>query len=118
MTRELIAALVDDVPELKQLFAEHVELNGELLPHVFFGDLTRFVQTELGRGNADLVRRVLGALEGAAHSTEPSVRDLIGASFLENLDLDAQGWREMVRLAGPAMTLALARERRSRQNSK
>jgi len=37
--------LVFAIPELKPLLANHLADNDELLPHVFIGDLTRFVVT-------------------------------------------------------------------------
>lgn len=113
----LVTTLVDAAPELKPLLSEHIQDNDELLPHVFFGDLTRFVQTEVERENFSPVKRILDVLEDAAKSTDPAIRDLLGASFLENLELDARGWQEMLRLAGPAMRIVLAHERQQRQNS-
>jgi len=117
MKSSLIATLVDAAPELKPLLSEHIQNNDDLLPHVFFGDLTRFVQTEVERENFGPVKRILDVLEDAAKSTDPAVRDLLGASFLENIELDSRGWQEMLRLAGPAMKVVLARERQRRQNS-
>jgi len=40
--RSLIERLLASVPDLRGVYDEHISDNDELLPHVFFGDVTRF----------------------------------------------------------------------------
>ena len=36
--------LVQDIPELKPVYDEHIDDNDELLTHVFMADIVRFVE--------------------------------------------------------------------------
>jgi hypothetical protein len=91
--------------------SEHVRDNDEVLPHVFFGDLTRYVHSEVAHGRSDTVRRILVVLEMTVASQDQRTRDLVGASFLENLQSDPTVFSALSALAGPEMKSALAHER-------
>jgi hypothetical protein len=95
-TRAFVKQLSDVIPEASEVVAEHVNYYGELLPHLVFGDLTRWIidayRRSRGGGSgsqeaATMLKRILEVLEWAyaSNSTHASVRDTIGASFLENL---------------------------------
>jgi hypothetical protein len=82
------------IPEFKSIYDEHVKDNRELLNHVLMGDFTRFVisafrstrePTVTVTEQTTLFRRCLGFLEEAMTSEDPSVRNLVRVSFLENL---------------------------------
>lgn len=84
-----------------------------MLPHVFMGELTRYVfqlHNDSSGSNhiqdQDRLRHILDRLEeGFAHG-EDVVKELIGVSFLENLTGEAG--RETLRsLLGPTMSEAL-----------
>lgn len=58
------------------------------LPHVVFGDLTRFIINEYCKGRVQKnspFQRALAFLEQAAQSSDKNVQNLVGCSFLENL---------------------------------
>lgn len=93
-TIAFIDHLVAQVPVLEPAFREHVSDNfGEVLPHVFFGDLTRYAVSEFLRseGTSAGARRVSRELESLLAELEVGldiggdVTELICASFLENL---------------------------------
>jgi Na+-translocating ferredoxin:NAD+ oxidoreductase RnfE subunit len=83
MTNQMfIEKLVRLVPELRRGLEEHLKDNcGELLPHVFMGDVTRWTITH---ANA-MSHRVLNSLEGGLATGSAEVANLILASFVENL---------------------------------
>jgi hypothetical protein len=76
--------LASEFAVVKSLLDAHLDEFGELLPHVFFGDLTRLVLT-------DVASRVgiVTALE-RSFSCDPSIQNLIAVSFIENLESRSQ----------------------------
>jgi hypothetical protein len=88
---DFVQALVHAVRDLQPLYERHMIDNfGELLPHVFLGDLTRFVITEHREALRTRVDRpvlvaVLGALEKGLVEGDADVAEVIVVSFLENL---------------------------------
>jgi hypothetical protein len=90
-TEDFARRLVAEVPELKPVLAEHLEDNfDELLPHVFFGDVSRWAESEVAADPADpAVQRLIDELSTGFTDGAPEVRDLITVSFLENLDDDS-----------------------------
>jgi hypothetical protein len=111
-TKALVARVVAAAPGLRSAYDEHISSNDELLPHVFFGDVTRFVAGAFatgpggGRGGAE---RILQVLEEAATSGDSSVVELISVSFLENLDSRSAAYREIRTAMGPTLRRELAR---------
>lgn len=84
-----VYSLVDSVPDLAPILREHLEdNNGELLPHVFFGDVTRWAVRQDER-DAESIDALLATLEIDYANGDDAVRELIVVSFLENLPLDS-----------------------------
>jgi hypothetical protein len=82
---EITTALRVELPEFAAEIDEHVVDNDEVLPHVLFGDLTRFVLDAHMRGDDDLVRRALAFLDHALREGDDMVQNLVGVSFVENV---------------------------------
>jgi hypothetical protein len=104
--RELVAA----VPRLRGLLNEHVHDQGELLPHVFFGDVARALATtpESRSVPRSELEDALAFMERGLHDGEPSVQELIVASFLENVP--PRELRTDIRpMLGPALRAAYER---------
>ncbi len=118
--RELVDALVRTFPGVKEVYDEHLRENlGELLPHVFFGDLTRFVIEEhrrerLGPSSGPLVDSLLEFLEAGLAGPDPDVQEIIVVSFLENLWQAKGEYGSLVERLGPSMRAALERVERER----
>lgn len=73
-------------PELNTVYDEHVADNDMLLPHVFMGDVTRFVVDQAsGVRNLSVVQRILDYFETELRSGSTESIELIRASFVENL---------------------------------
>ena len=106
--------LVREIPGVEPILEEHMKDFGEMLPHVFMGELTRYVlyihkaSGGVDSNTQDELRQILDRLEeGFAHGND-AVKELIGVSFLENLTGEAG--RETLRsLLGPTMSEALRR---------
>jgi hypothetical protein len=114
-TERFVDDLVAAFPGLRPAFDEHLSDNfGEVLPHVFFGDLTRYVlaryraarsEPESQRSQAQgEVRALLNELEDAYTSRGDEVQELIAVSFLENLPRPGDDGAEIGEWLGPAMT--------------
>jgi len=101
--REFVAA----IPELQTALDEHVRDNHELLPHVFFGDVSRFARDIPRTQDEELARRLAGALERMAAAPDNDVVNVVQVSFIEYFvwgdegDQAAFGW--LSRFFGPAM---------------
>jgi len=103
-TIECVNQLLQQAPELRSVYDEHIHNYDELLPHVFFGDMTRYVvwQVRLGAtGPASPVGRILRALEQCLASGDEPVAELIVVSFIENLVEDGDVVTTLKRLVGP-----------------
>jgi hypothetical protein len=96
VTEGFIDDLVAQVPSLQPLLRQHLEDNfGEVLPHVFLGDLTRHVVQEYrkahdGEANVGVeagtpLENVLKAFEDIFAAGNTEISELIVVSFLENL---------------------------------
>jgi hypothetical protein len=102
-------------PALTALLGEHMQNNfGELLPHDFLGDVTLYLLSLVrapGFDNALVVRRelrtVLDRLEQSYSADDEEVRELIGASFLENLPAKEEEGSEIREMIGSKLSAQL-----------
>ena len=99
-------------PVLTETFAEHLaDQDGEVLPHVFMGDVTRWLLERLrvhGPKDATL-REILGFLEEWFTRRNGRVDELLAVSFLENLPRSPEPGSELRSLLGPALREELRR---------
>jgi hypothetical protein len=85
-SEEVHLVLVDAVPEFRDPLESHLQDNsGEVLPHVLFGDLTRFVLAARREDRQDVVVRALTFLETALAEGDREVKELVAVSFVENI---------------------------------
>lgn len=81
--------VLDEVPEFRPLYDEHVEDNfGEVLPHVLFGDVSRFAVDAYNRGATALAERVIRLMERLARDGDTLTSELVGVSFVGNIGPD------------------------------
>jgi hypothetical protein len=80
-TIEYCEKLAEQVPEMQVVLKEHIDDYDQLLPNVFFGDLTRYVLSD-GPGRL----RIVEFLEESFHRLGAEVEELIAVSFIENLE--------------------------------
>lgn len=97
------------VPGFDAVYDEHVHDNDEVLPHVLFGDLVRFLETRVKADGptSDTMRIVLGLVEEGLASDDERLVNLMVVSFAENLDLSANGFRSVTPLFGPRLRRVL-----------
>jgi len=82
---EVPDALRAAVPEFGPMIDEHVADNDEVLLHLLFGDLTRFVIAAHERGDTDVEHRSLSFLERALREGDEAVQNVVEVSFVENV---------------------------------
>jgi hypothetical protein len=98
-------------PALTTLLEDHVKDNfGEVLPHVFLGDVTRHVIALVrapGSEDSLAVRRevktILDTMEHGYATGSPEVQELIAASFLENLPAKGEPGSGIRGMVGPSL---------------
>ena len=108
-TVSFVRSMVERFPSLYGPLEGHIRDNyGEVLPHVFFGDVTRYVVSLLlaARSGSNLPRRrelrdILNYLEEAYASGDEEVRGLISVSFLENLPRSDESGAKLREMVGP-----------------
>jgi hypothetical protein len=108
--------LVEEVPELGGVLREHLADNfNELLPHLFFYDVTRVVVDNCGRvalsasGNElGVVTRIVAFMEQAMSAPDELVPNLVGVSFVENLSDELDVVRQIYAHCGPKLRKELA----------
>ncbi len=90
-----IEKMLEKVPDLRNIYQEHLDDNDELLPHVFMADVTRFVLELLendlqnkSKTVEDKIFILLELIENALREGNEDVKDVIILSFLENLEQD------------------------------
>lgn len=119
-TIALVDRLVERLVVLQPMLREHLADNfGEVLPHMFIGDLTRYVvarEIAAGQVNRDLsaaiqgeIDEVLDALEQAYSDGDEEVEELIAVSFLENLPRDGEPGHAIRSRLGPLLGEQLKR---------
>ena len=79
---DLFRDLISAAPGLEAVRQEHLADNNELLPHVLFGNITRWV---VERGPTREVLDVFGVLERHITTGDEDVQEVIVLSFLYNL---------------------------------
>src|ERR1700687_1747978 len=89
---ELPSALLSALPEFRSEYEEHIQDNGEPLPHVLFGDLMAFVseqwQPAVREANGparDILWRFSQFIEQLAESDDEYIQNLLCVSYLEGL---------------------------------
>ena len=80
-TVDFCKSLADQCPDVSDILTEHIADNGEVLPHVFLADVTRYLLAD-GRCRKALVKY----LDQSFATKGPDVEDLIAVSFVEYLD--------------------------------
>lgn len=110
-TEAVVDRLVNGFPSIRPLLEEHLTDNfGEVLPHLFLGDVTRYL-TRLadavnspggGVASAEL-DRMLAALDTEFVNGDEEVRELLVVSFLENLARDRGAAQQLRPLLKPGL---------------
>jgi hypothetical protein len=108
--------LVDRFPAVRSILDEHLSENGgELLPHPFFGDLTRWIVPAVHSDPSSkeylTAKGLLDALEEGLKTGDDDVLNLIAVSFLENLPYRCEEGGDTRDLLGPTLRKELELQR-------
>ena len=107
---DFIVNLVSESPEVAGVYRQHIADQGELLPHVLMGEITRLVIASTARTEAsDWRTKLLVRLESGIESGGDDVAELVGVSFVENLC----GENAAIEILLPEMGNALRKELKS-----
>lgn len=92
--------LVFEIPEFKEILIKHKNENGTVLPHVLFGDLTRFVIENYRKSKNDnkskrVFEKSLDFIENLLNSGDGKLEELAQVSFLENLSQAEEDYEEI-----------------------
>lgn len=101
--------LAGDDANVAALLADHLNEYGELLTHVFMGDVSRYVAhlyRDRQRGtqtSRDALQAILAKIEHAARFGDEDVKELVSVSFLENLVSECAEDPSFRALLGPSL---------------
>ena len=84
-TKEFVQSLVSTNPSLEPIYAEHLKDYDELLPHVFFGDVTLWIINHFDTDQAS-VSEIIDFLDRGYYDVSDEVNELISVSFFENFE--------------------------------
>ena len=81
--------LVERVPEFKNNYIDYVkDQNGEHLPHILFGEFTRFIIDNFENSNKishDIFLKSILFIDDVLDNNDKELQSFVQASFLENL---------------------------------
>jgi hypothetical protein len=81
-----VGAMCFRIQELMPLLQEHLDDNESLLPHLFMGDVTRWViQRYVHDATDETLLELLDFIESSFKDANKESRELVSVSFLENL---------------------------------
>jgi hypothetical protein len=111
-THEFISRLVDSHPWLRPALDQHLEVYGELVPHVLTGDLARIAVALhlMARERKDAreeLRKLLMSFSWAFIHDDWAVGNMIGVSFLENLPLPNEKGADIIDVLPTVLAHAL-----------
>jgi hypothetical protein len=92
-------------PDLASVLDEHLRDNDSLLPHVFMGDVTRYVLAN-GRERRGLVQHLEESL-----ALGGEIEELVALSFVENLPTPEELAQALADVEGPRIRAEWQRQR-------
>lgn len=99
-----VGALCYRFPVFMPMLQEHLNDNDGVLPHVLMADVTRWVVQRFHEDPSDAtLRQVLNFIESAYTWAKDEERELITASFLENLPRPGDADATVRALLGPTL---------------
>jgi hypothetical protein len=106
-TISFIRSMPARFPGLEPVLTEHVGDNREILPHLFFGDVTRYALSLVRVSRPDQapeLHLLLDFLEESFSSGDRELQELIAVSFLENLQGTGDKGAHIIAMLGPNLT--------------
>jgi hypothetical protein len=83
-SREFLVELSLNVPESREVVAEHLAFHEELLLHVLMADLRRMAIAMFERGESDSLGRLLEVLDRSLVEGDDHVENAVAVCFVED----------------------------------
>ncbi|HEX3654086.1 MAG TPA: hypothetical protein VHU18_14795 [Rhizomicrobium sp.] len=110
MNSVFVEKLLVAAPQFQGAYEQHLAMNDELLPHVFMGDVTREVIAAChDRSELLRLKALMVFFEEQLKSGDAEARELIGASFCENVADDQRALKVLSPLMGPMLRQFVAK---------
>ena len=106
---DVLQRLSSAIPEFRLEIADHLDFYDEALPHVLYGDLTRFVLAAHARRDDALVDRCLTFLNAELRKGDKATQELVAVSFVENVGPSDETMRPFIRAWPRALKAAAGR---------
>ena len=100
---DFVSRLASTSTELADTYREHLADQGELLPHVLMGAITRVAIASAGSEQAHWLTELLEQLEAGLASGDDDIVELIGVSFVENLSGENAAIQRLIPFMGEAL---------------
>lgn len=83
---EFVNEIIHQIPELKQIYEEHRQAYGEIIPYVIMDEFSNYVIEDLrSHDESEVFRKFVKALENRIN-VEGEVSNMIRTSFCETVD--------------------------------
>lgn len=104
-TEDMIHRMTAKFPQLEQVYDDHVENEGVLLPHLFLWDVVAELVETFSRHDSDGLdwQGVLAFFGDEFDSGDKEIVTLISTSFLPQLPHPHQAGHELIRYLGPSL---------------
>jgi hypothetical protein len=87
---DVVSKVAESQPALAEAVAEHqIDNDGEVFPHVLFGDVARWIVRQESE-DPESSRAVVLLLDDLYANGDAGVRELLQASFIENLPVSSE----------------------------
>ncbi|MBD7944817.1 hypothetical protein H9650_11890 [Psychrobacillus sp. Sa2BUA9] len=84
--KDLAIHFTDEFEEYKRYLQEHIEFNGEILNHVFFGECSNYFNELIGKEkDIPKIKELFDYLELMATSGDDEVKELLSVTILAQL---------------------------------
>lgn len=77
--------LIEEVPDLKGIYEEHIKDNDEIINHVFMNDVYCHIEKTIDKKIPPYMKSLINFLDKAIVCGDEMVENLVAVSFLENL---------------------------------
>ncbi|MEI5909558.1 hypothetical protein WAK64_21275 [Bacillus spongiae] len=86
--KKLVKQFVYDFPKFNDLLEEHIELNEEILPHVFFGECNEYFKEFLKKDDKEELKKLFDFFERMAIEGDDYTKEILSVTILARLGDD------------------------------
>lgn len=113
---DFVMALVEMHTQLTPVLDEHLKDHNELLPHMLMGDVVRFLTAIYANpreaaGDYNTITEIMLSIGDHFTSASPAVKEVIAASFLENMPYPKEEGVDLIKLLPDNLQAELTKQR-------